>query len=421
MLPELAVTPEERTRHGRYYSSVSVGRVLAERFIARRPNIVIDLGAGGGELSFAVDRRWKPKEIVTVDIDPRCATRMAEYRDAFNAKLRHVQIDALVSDLPDRIGIRKRTVDMAVCNPPYIKPRWREKYGHLLEEVGLSGAFSVVSDIGSDALFLAQNLRMLRPGGHLGLVVPDGFITGKRHSGLRSALVRDHCIESVVSLPRDVFRSTEVQAHVLIMRANVPQVRCIELLELTSSGCISDAIRIAPDEAIARLDYKYYRNCTGSQGQRKRAARITTLAALGASAVRGSYSSAAVRLAKHHIFHTSDFPLVPGRSIRLPMRKADVTRKPFKGKTIARAGDILIARVDRKLEQKICIVRQGFGLVSDCVLRLRVPKRWRGLVVKQLASAAGRDWLVAVSSGVAARLLTKNDLLTFSVVTEAGA
>jgi type I restriction enzyme M protein len=57
-------------------------------------------------------------------------------------------------------------------------------------------------------LFLALFLRLLQTGGRAAVIVPDGVLFGssKAHKGLREALVDDHRLEAVISLPSGVFR-----------------------------------------------------------------------------------------------------------------------------------------------------------------------------------------------------------------------
>lgn len=68
----------------------------------------------------------------------------------------------------------------ALCNPPYIRPGWRSHFGQILEDAGLSGVFPHIKCVPADILFIAQNLRFLRPSGKLGLILPDGIIAGEK-------------------------------------------------------------------------------------------------------------------------------------------------------------------------------------------------------------------------------------------------
>lgn len=194
---------------GRYYTSPDVSYSLVERIEVRKPKLVLELGSGSGSLCSAAANRWQDAQIITVDVDRHVTKRMDADRAGPGLKHSHFVHDALDEALSDKIGLRLGTVDVAVCNPPYIRPRWRSDFGKILEDAGLSGALASLHDAGADLLFLAQNLRLLRHNGKLGLILPDGLVTAERFSGVRQTLMRQHMVEQVVQLPRGVFKGTE--------------------------------------------------------------------------------------------------------------------------------------------------------------------------------------------------------------------
>lgn len=77
------------------------------------------------------------------------------------------------------------------------------------------------------------------------------------------------------------------------------------------------------------------------------------------------------------------------------------------------AGDILIARVGRNLEAKVLGVSAGNVVLTDCIYRIRAPEAMRNELLSALSSADGRQWLSSHAYGVAAKHLTKFDLLSF--------
>ncbi|MBE3671825.1 MULTISPECIES: type I restriction-modification system subunit M [Pseudoalteromonas] len=60
----------------------------------------------------------------------------------------------------------------------------------------------------TELLFLALILRMLQPGGRAAVIVPDGVLFGstKSHIEIRKAIIEDHKLDAVVSLPSGVFK-----------------------------------------------------------------------------------------------------------------------------------------------------------------------------------------------------------------------
>lgn len=60
----------------------------------------------------------------------------------------------------------------------------------------------------TELLFLALMLRMLKPGGRCAVIVPAGVLFGstKSHKAVREALVDEHQLQAVISMPSGVFK-----------------------------------------------------------------------------------------------------------------------------------------------------------------------------------------------------------------------
>lgn len=60
----------------------------------------------------------------------------------------------------------------------------------------------------TELLFLALILRMLQPGGRAAVIVPDGVLFGSTnsHKTIRKAIIEEHKLDAVVSLPPGVFK-----------------------------------------------------------------------------------------------------------------------------------------------------------------------------------------------------------------------
>jgi len=66
----------------------------------------------------------------------------------------------------------------------------------------------VVKTTKTELLFLVQMLRILKRGGRAAVIVPDGVLFGssKAHKTVRKALVEEHKLDGVVSMPSGVFK-----------------------------------------------------------------------------------------------------------------------------------------------------------------------------------------------------------------------
>lgn len=388
---------------GRYYTHGMVAALLVASMDVAAPKTVIDLGAGNGTLVDAAAKLWNKARFVTVDIDERAeSSRLPATRgNAF----RHFTGDALDVGLNHRLGLDWGRACVGLCNPPYIKPRWRRHFGEIMEEVGLSHVLPHADDVPADILFIAQNLRLLKDGGRLGMIIPDGLISGERFMRFRQSLIECHAIDQVIELPRNIFRRTEAKAHIVILTKGATQDSVIPVRQLSATGELSSTIVISPERAILRLDYGFH-----SSAKPLHASRSVQLAQLVSSISRGTLSSRTRQTVSYPVFHTTDLAV---GMVEVPRRFLlnNEHRRAVVG-TTARAGDVLVARVGRNLSEKICRVARGTVVVSDCFLVLRPNPGEEDKLFKVLTSPRGRLAVDAIAHGVGARFITANALMT---------
>lgn len=318
----------------------------------------------------------------------------------------HVVADVLDFDLPQLLPSRG-LFDAAICNPPYIMPPWKPGFQAILEDAGLSAVLHGSPLLGADVLFLAQNLRLTKAGGSIGLIVPDGIVTGRRLCGLREELMSAHSIESVIQLPRGCFKSTDAQAFIMVIAKSRRQMPTIELRQLNSAGALSEPVLVDPDRAIERCDYAYH------AGRRLTAKGTFTLKDAGAQIQRGSMHSGEAKRSNRPYLHTTHLPCTGARRVRLATTRSTISDGNL---TTAEAGDILVARVGRKLHLQVALVVTGRVAITDCIFRIRVRKAWRARVFRAMTSRRGAAALDAAARGVGARLVTKDDLLRMELL-----
>lgn len=401
---------------GRYYTSSKVSQTLVDAMTGVRPKLVLELGAGQGALASAAHRKWGGcANYVTVDTDVTACTSLGGLIS--NSSHIHHAHDALDDELADRIGVPLGSVDVGLCNPPYVRPRWRSSFGRILEDAGLSGALQSVHDAGADLLFIAQNLRLLRRRGKLGLILPDGLITGEKYRGVREVLLRQHRVELVVQLPRRAFAKTEAQTYLLVLSKRGGETDEVALSQMNDVGEISAPIAIPADVAKLRLDYSFHALRTTSTRSVDAPQLQRTLGTLVHELLRGSTNSNQIRSCPVPVFHLGDFPngevvgsvpRVPAKFIQ-PVSKVAVLPSTYK---IAREGDILIARIGRNLEEKVCFLPRGACVISDCIFAVRTAPENRETLLAYLLGEDGKAALKAASHGVGAKYLSRSDVLS---------
>lgn len=389
---------------GRYYTDSVIGQQLVAEMNLPKPKTVVDLGAGSGILSHEASKVWKNSSFITVDIDDRASS--SQFPVIHGSNFKHHVGDALELGLPDRLGLGSKKVDAAICNPPYLLPKWRKHFGDILDDAGLGRFVPKAGDMSADILFIAQNLRLLNNGGKLGLILPDGIVSGEKYQLLRHALIDMHCIEKVVELPRRAFKRTDAKAHIVVLSKNASCNEYIPVSRLNADGSLSKTIMAPAEDFSKRLDYSYLEGKKNWRGT----VRIGDVSQV---LYRGGISSSEIRTSKIPVFHTTDFDLTKtfvDRKFHLTKRQESQYNGP-----VAVEGDILIARVGRNLSQKVCMVKYpGKVAVSDCVIVLRIRKNHIRKVFSFLTSKKGIASVESMTKGVAARYITISSVADIS-------
>ena len=375
--------------------------------------LVLELGSGSGSLCSAAASRWHDARLVTVDVDREAPRRLDARHIDSDPKHSHFVHDALDEALSEKIGLCLGTVDVAVCNPPYIRPRWRSDFGKILEDAGLSGTLASLQDAGADLLFLAQNLRLLRRNGKLGLILPDGLVTAERFIGVRQALMRQHMVEQVVQLPRGVFKGTEAQTYLVVLSKMAGETEKVKLQQMGHDGHLSEAIEIPQDVAARRLDYTFH--ARPSVQRRSGTLEPIAVGAAVTDVVRGTICSSAIATFRSPVFHLGDFSKPAGeQAVRIVPRRFALGKRSAmiasRDARLALPGDILLARVGRGLENRLALVVHGACVISDCIFALRTTDLHRERLYRFFESDVGRQTLATSAHGVAARFVSKTNL-----------
>ncbi|MET8797937.1 methyltransferase domain-containing protein [Nocardia sp. NPDC004568] len=183
----------ERKRHGRHYTPATLAGFLAGRVAARidstGPVRVLDPACGSGELLFAIRNALAgrlpgaPVELVGYDLDP-AGLALARRRAAGAG----VEAEWRQSDfLADCAGLPAESFDAVIANPPYVRT---QQLGGAAAQA-LRGQFGLRGRIDLTHPFVAALPRLMVPGGVLGLLCANRFLTTKAGANLRALLLAD--------------------------------------------------------------------------------------------------------------------------------------------------------------------------------------------------------------------------------------
>jgi type I restriction-modification system DNA methylase subunit len=317
---------------GCYYTQEQVSALLIAQIEQVQPQSILDLGAGHGALVKAAKNRW-PSSVIhaaELNIHGHSFLRM-RFPD-----VRAIRINGLDLQLDARMNIEPGSIDVAVCNPPYLHFKNTREYEGVFRAAGLEKCMKLHS-LTTDVLFLAQNLRLLRHGGELGIIVPDGLLTGKGFLLLREELITNHQVFGIIQLPEKVFPNTEARTHILLVRRNGETASNVPVHMADYNGKIVSSITVPSTSLIERMDFQFW------NWKQKYSVlnNSLTLKEIGAEIKRGSFSLKQCEKLQLNYFHTTHFS-----NKTLPAVKLQTSEATLSG-VIAVKGDILLARVGK--------------------------------------------------------------------------
>lgn len=184
---------------GAYYTVTDVVRYMLRRARAYLPEVrsVIDPACGSGAfLTGALAAFAEGLDRITgLDADP-VALGMCR-RIVPEAILQ--EADALLTDVPGGY-------DLCIGNPPYISSGLRGAASQDEERQRLLKArypHTAQYKLNTYPLFIERGMALVRPGGVLGYIVPDSFLSGRYFEGLRRLLLEQTLLE--LTLVREDF------------------------------------------------------------------------------------------------------------------------------------------------------------------------------------------------------------------------
>lgn len=132
--------------------------------------------------------------------------------NALDVKEIETKVSARKAHYPQAPAVEEGTFDVVLTNPPFGA---RDDLPAILSQYELGGGKPQKREV----LLLERCIRLLRPGGRIVVVIPEGNLSNANDRGIR-AFIREHCIvRAVIRLPQDAFKMSEGAACTSILFA----------------------------------------------------------------------------------------------------------------------------------------------------------------------------------------------------------
>lgn len=375
-----------------FYTSKKIGELMIESLNginwSNRNFCVVDLCMGEGALFESVFRKAPHAKLYGSDIDLRHVLKVSQSK---KLKVNTHHLDASTQDILK--VFKPAQFDLVVGNPPFKLIKTTKSVSDICSEINL---YPKGTYIEAEVFFLILGLNLLREGGTLAYIIPDGVLNKISLQPLRKYLTKKYVIVSIVEIEPKSFEGTEARTHLIVLEKRKPSNN---LIPIQSYG--SKPIFITSQEFIERGDYSNY--------QRATALKMKTLKSVGAQLLRGKRTKKQLlTLEVSNFVHTST--ITHSGSIL-------ETEETVNDSLTAIEGDIVIARVGTRCIGKFGVIKKGGFYVSDCIIVIRCSQEEvRSQILKTLKSSFGQSWIMSTSKGVGARHITVNDLYNFPII-----
>ena len=359
----------------------------------------VELGAGRGALLASALRQWRQANFNGIDI---CAESIARVKAKFPEVMLQ-QMDLLDSSIWSQHSLTHmlESQDIAFCNPPFQAYSNNADFRSLCSQANMRECARLPRS-NAALVFLLHNIRLLKTGGVIGIILPDGLLTGREYEAFRADLLTLHRLEAIIQLPDHAFAGIEARTHILLVRKGLPALDRVPLYQSSSSGELSTALYVSANKLLQRMDHSYWLH---NSAQSK---PCLSLADIGVEIHRGSRSKKLLRAQGLSYVHSSD---MPGQPIPVKCRFEENNTNHIR----ARSNDILVVRVGKRCIGRVALVTSGDVPISDCLFRVRVPSSWLERVWAALSSNQAQDWFTAQAHGTCAQSINKTDLLSFPI------
>lgn len=183
------------------------------------PGLIIEMGCGLGSIASELFKAWPKAKYIACEVDPWIAGQaelLMNLDKPDNGEVLNCDIIGPYISLPEKLRVfgQNAEIDLVVSHPPVGKPSSLESYKWF--ELARGRRFNF------EELFLERALEIIRQGGLICMVLPDGLLSGKGTRAVREFILRESWLNAIISLPQGIFAgSPGLKASIVVIRKKI--------------------------------------------------------------------------------------------------------------------------------------------------------------------------------------------------------
>ncbi len=234
---EVFVGSESQSRSGQFFTPRSVTDLLVKAIDPKPGELIIDPACGAGGFLTSVARYWHEKGMSTEELSKFATDNFFGIdKDEYLVNLAKLHISLLTGGHPNILcgdslalqsnlsSIRKKAetegFDVLLANPPF-GVRIVAAKPEVLDQFLLARKWKFYSDLEKwcptteiktqvppQVLFVERCLSLLKPGGRMGIVLPESILSNKSYRYVVEYILEKSSIQAVIGMPEALFKTS---------------------------------------------------------------------------------------------------------------------------------------------------------------------------------------------------------------------
>lgn len=228
---EIFIGESIKGQSGQFFTPKNSAELLVNLIKPKPGDKVLDLACGAGGFIVAAIGYFYESGYTYKEIEKAIENMYGVDKDEYLTKLAKTHIAALIGKTPNIfcadslvwdkaiLGESENVFDFIITNPPYganikagsIETLSKFDLGHKWKKKK-DGTFiidkSINENVAPQVVFIEQCVRLVKPGGKIGIVVPESLISNKKYAYVVQYILKECYVESVIGMPEALFKTS---------------------------------------------------------------------------------------------------------------------------------------------------------------------------------------------------------------------